>query len=59
MGIRWDHSVEAIIKSLTISREAAGSVNGEAGHFRAMGAKPPIAGVCLRCDMAKSVTTPS
>jgi hypothetical protein len=59
MGIRWDHSVEAIIKSLTISREAAGTVNGEGGHFRAMGRETPIGGVCLRCDMAKSVTTPS
>jgi hypothetical protein len=43
MGIRWDHSVEAIIKSLTISREVAGSVNGEGGHFRAMGRETPVA----------------
>src|ERR1700756_2256018 len=47
------------IKSLTISREPAGAVNGQGGFS---GDGPPtsrLSRLCLRCDMAKSVTTPT
>src|SRR5882757_1958375 len=47
------------IKSLAISREPAGTVNGQAGILRQGEAEIPPVSPCLRCDMAKSVTTPT
>src|ERR1700738_5076358 len=46
------------IKSLMVSRRPPGTANGQAVILRQGAAESRPLSLCLRCDMAKSVTTP-